>query len=125
MSKGVAIAEAINDATERRSMITEIVDTVNAIQSEHIRGTEGSGSVEAQSGTDGSSNINVTELSEYIKPVSEPVRSQKDSYRPDTASCKNGDGLSSMAYRMKTTEDAEFFYNKDQLDPRLLAVAVY
>ena len=27
--------------------------------------------------------------------------------------------------RMKTTEDAEFFYNKDQLDPRLLAVAVY
>ena len=93
MSKGVAIAEAINDATEITGAVTEIVDTVNAIQSEHIRGTEGSGSVEAQSGTDGSSTINVTELSEYIKPVSEPVRSQKDSYRPDTASCKNGDGL--------------------------------
>ena len=93
VSKGVAIAEAINDATEIVGAVTEIVDTVNAIQSEHIRGTEGSGSVEAQSGIDGSSTINVTELSEYIKPVSEPVRSRKDSYRPDTASCKNGDGL--------------------------------
>ena len=94
-SKGLAIAEAINDATEIVGAVTEIVDTVNAIQSENIRGAESDGSVEAQSGDDGSSTINVTELSQYVKPISvnDTVRARKDSYSPDTASCENGDGL--------------------------------
>ena len=94
-SKGLAIAEAINDATEIVGAITEIVDTVNAIQSEKIRGAEGDESVEAQSGDGDSSTINVTELSQYVKPIStnDTVRAFKDSYRPDTASCENGDGL--------------------------------
>ena len=90
-SAGLAIAEAINDATEIIGAVTEIVDTVNAIQSEQERDA-----VSAQSGGgNASSSINTDKLSQYIKPLpyNETVRSSQDSYSPETASCENDAGL--------------------------------